>query len=168
MMVIRKWETWPQGAHGALDRRSAIIPHPPPDTSAAGRHVVEEDAERACALERPSAGAEQGQQAAAPVEIDQIIAAADVGVADEDLRHRAPAGQLHHLRALRRFEVDADFVDVADPTLLQQRLGADAVRASLRQVHANGLHAVGQWLRRDADFAATAKTLLCVPRHGTC
>ena len=52
-----------------------------------------------------------------------------MGVADEDLRHGAAAGELHHRRALGRVQVDADFVDRIDPALLQQRLGAHAIRA---------------------------------------
>src|ERR1700712_718986 len=47
------------------------------------------------------APAKKGKKAPPPVERDRVVAAADVGRADEDLRHRAaPAGRLQHLRAL--------------------------------------------------------------------
>jgi hypothetical protein len=43
------------------------------------------------ANDSPQAAVEQGHEAAAAVQRDQVVAAADVGVADEDLRHRAAA-----------------------------------------------------------------------------
>ena len=55
---------------------------------------------------------QQRHEAAALVERDQVVAAADVGVADEDLRHGAPAGELHHGVALGGVQVDADLLDL--------------------------------------------------------
>src|SRR3954447_14919472 len=54
---------------------------------------------------------EQRHQAASRVERHQVVATADVGVADEDLRHGAPAGDLHHLHAFLRIGIDPDFLD---------------------------------------------------------
>src|SRR3990167_2197516 len=80
-------------------------------------------------LEFPRLRREQGIQLARPVERSQIVVSADVRPADEDLRYRAPAGFLHHLLALLRVQIDADFLDVGDPFGLEQRLRAHAVRA---------------------------------------
>jgi hypothetical protein len=64
-----------------------------------------------------------------------------VSVADENLRHGAPAGALHHRLALRRVQVDADLFDVRDAALLEQHLRPMAERTDLRGVHLDGLHA---------------------------
>ena len=65
-----------------------------------------------------------------PVERDQVVAAADVGVADEDLRHGVAlrSGRSWSSRSAGLL-VDADLVDRLDAALLQQRLGALAIRA---------------------------------------
>jgi hypothetical protein len=60
---------------------------------------------------------EQRREAAALVERDEVVAAADMGVADEDLRHGAPAGELHHGVALGGVQVDADLLDLLDAAL---------------------------------------------------
>src|SRR3990167_7834637 len=83
---------------------------------------------------------QQRNQAATLVERDQVVAAADVGVADEDLRHGAPAGDFDHRVALGRVQVDADILDLRDATLLQQRLGALAVRADRKSTRLNSSH----------------------------
>jgi hypothetical protein len=70
-------------------------------------------------------------------------------VADEDLRHRAAPGQRDHRRALRRVEIDPHLVDRSTPRCLQQGLGALAVRADLRGVHATGSCGVQAWQARD-------------------
>ena len=59
------------------------------------------------------AAASSGSRPPRAVERDQVVAAADVGVADEDLRHGVAAGELDHGRALAGSLVDADLVDRA-------------------------------------------------------
>src|SRR5438046_1252034 len=59
-----------------------------------------------------AAAQQQRHQLAALIERDELVAAADVRVADEDLRHGAPPGDRHHLRSLRRIEIDADVLDL--------------------------------------------------------
>src|SRR6478735_286888 len=58
-----------------------------------------------------SRAGQQRLEAAAAVEGDQLVAAADVGVADEDLRHRPALRQLDHRLALAGLLVDPDLVD---------------------------------------------------------
>src|SRR5688500_17113982 len=77
---------------------------------------------------------EQRDQRTAPIERDQVVAAADMGLADEDLRHRVAAGQANHVGALRRVDVEADFLHRLDAALLQKRLGALAIRAPVGAV----------------------------------
>src|SRR5215472_6969572 len=83
---------------------------------------------------------EERLEAAATVERDELVAAADVDVADEDLRHRPAMRQANHVLALVGLEVDADLVDLLDPALLEERLGAQAIRARRRAVHLDGWH----------------------------
>src|SRR6185295_14465839 len=78
---------------------------------------------------------QQGHQIALLVEPDEVVAAADMGRTDEDLRHRAAAGDLDHRVAFGGVQVDADFFDVLDAALLEQHLGTYAIRAHLRRVH---------------------------------
>jgi hypothetical protein len=73
---------------------------------------------------------EHGLQAAAAIERDQVIATADMGVADENLRHGASTRDLHHVLALLRVGVDADLFDLGDPFGLQDLLGPDAIRCT--------------------------------------
>jgi hypothetical protein len=82
-------------------------PERPADRRASGR-----------VLSRPAAA----QQAAALVERDQVVTAADMGVADEDLRHGAAAGEGHHVVALHRVQVDADLFDRRTPRCLSSAL----------------------------------------------
>src|SRR6478609_4062674 len=92
---------------------------------------------------RPATGSgalQQRRQAAAAVERDQVVAAADMGVADEDLRHRAPAREVHHGGARLRVAVDADLLDLIDTLGLEDLLRANAVRANGGGVHLDGLH----------------------------
>jgi hypothetical protein len=93
---------------------------------------------------RPGAcpGLEIGRRAdlVALVQRDEIVATAHMGVADEDLRHGAAAGAVHHGLAFLRVQVHADLLDLLDAALLQQHLGADAERADLGGVHLHGGH----------------------------
>src|SRR5690349_15217713 len=63
----------------------------------------------------------------------QVVATADVAVADEDLRHGAPAAARLHLGAFlgRRFDV---VFGVRDALAREQLLRARAVRAPARRV----------------------------------
>src|SRR5688572_16834409 len=81
---------------------------------------------------RPAASGalQQRDEAAAAVERDQVIAAADVGVADEDLRHGAPLGGVHHRDAGLGVAVDADLLDLFDALGLEDLLGSNAIRAN--------------------------------------
>ena len=45
-----------------------------------------------------SNGIEQRRQAALAIQGHQVVASADMGFTNKNLRHRAPPGQLHHLR----------------------------------------------------------------------
>ena len=69
-----------------------------------------------------ASGVQQRQQSALLIQGDEVIAAAYVGVTNEDLRHGTAPGDVHHVRPLNRVEVDADFFNLAHPTLLQQGL----------------------------------------------
>src|SRR5690348_7765678 len=96
--------------------------------------------ERRRSAARLSRAREERLEAAAAVERDQLVAAADVDVTDEDLRHRPAVREAHHVLALVGLEVDADLVDLLDAALLEERLGAQAVGARRRAVHLDGLH----------------------------
>src|SRR5690606_38125358 len=93
------------------------------------------------AMRRASVLREQGREAAALVERDQVVAAAHVMLADEALRHGAPPGDLHHVLALGRVQVDADLLDGVDAALLEQRLGVQAVGAHQGRIHLHFCHA---------------------------
>ena len=77
---------------------------------------------------------------AALVERDQVVAAAHMGVANENLRHGAPAGDLHHVGTGNGVHVDADFLNLLHAFGLENLLGANAVRADGGGVHLDGLH----------------------------
>src|SRR3954470_20148457 len=78
---------------------------------------------------------EQRVELARVLELGEVVVAADVGVADVDLRHRAPAGLAHHLVALPRVDVDPDLLDLAHAFRLEQHLGANAIGADAGRVH---------------------------------
>src|SRR6266581_568156 len=82
-----------------------------------------------------SGGVEERIEPAGAIEGIEFVAAADVGIADEDLRHGAPSGPFHHLAAPDRLEIDADLVDSRDALALEQLLGADAIGADRRAIH---------------------------------
>ena len=63
---------------------------------------------------RSGLAAQQRVESAFAIEGREIIVAADMKIADIDLRHRAPAGLFHHLATARRLQVDADLVDLGD------------------------------------------------------
>src|SRR5690349_11049336 len=72
---------------------------------------------------------EQGIQLAAGIECMQVVRAADMAVADEDLRYgAAAAGPLTHGAAQLRLAVDIDLLK-SRALLLQERLGGGAVGA---------------------------------------
>src|SRR6185369_3860548 len=103
---------------------------------------------------RLSRAGEKRLEAAAAVERDQLVAAADVDVADEDLGHRPAVRHANHVLALVGLEVDADLIDLLDAALLQKRLGAQAIRARRGAVHLDGQHqavfSVGRFAARQA------------------
>ena len=74
------------------------------------------------------------------VQRDEVVAAAHMRGANEDLRNGATARDLHHVVALGGIQVDTDLVDLLHAPLLEQRLGAHAIGADLGGVHANGIH----------------------------
>src|SRR5436309_8557249 len=74
------------------------------------------------------AAREQGQEPARPVQRNEILVAADVEGVDVDLRHRPPAGALHHFAPELRIEIDAKIVDVGHALRLQVALRLDAIR----------------------------------------
>jgi hypothetical protein len=78
---------------------------------------------------------QQGLQTAPSIEGNQVIAPAHVGLADENLRHRATARDGHHVFALGRVAVDADLFDLLDPFGLQNLFGPNTVRAYGGGVH---------------------------------
>lgn len=104
------------------------------------REHLNEECPVATRGEGTSARAQQGHQPAAAVQIHQLVAAAHMRVANENLRHGAPAGDGHHLGPLRRVQVDADLLYVVDPALLEQGLGPQAIGADLGGVHLDGGH----------------------------
>src|SRR5690606_18504364 len=65
---------------------------------------------------------------ARPVQRHHVVIAADVGVADEDLRHRCPAGARHHPRTLGGVEVDPH-LGPFQALAAQEVLGGHAVGA---------------------------------------
>ena len=75
-------------------------------------------------------------------EYNKFVEAADVMVADVDLRHRAPAGLPHHFHATFRLQVDADPVDGRDALARKQPLRMDAIGTGRGRVHRHQRHRV--------------------------
>src|SRR5207302_950916 len=73
------------------------------------------------------------------VERPELGVAADRPLVDQDLRHRPAARQLVQRAAEVRVVVEEDLL-VGDPFRVEQRLGADAVAAPARRVHADARH----------------------------
>jgi hypothetical protein len=65
-------------------------------------------------------------EAACAVQRDHVVVATHVRLSDENLRDARPARARHHLFALRRIEVDPDFLP-ALALALEEVLGGDAV-----------------------------------------
>src|SRR5581483_516605 len=76
---------------------------------------------------------------AARVERLQLVRAADMDIADEDLRHCLPAGALDELHPRVVVPADVDLF-VLHVLLLQQALRADAVGAGFRGVDLDRFH----------------------------
>src|SRR6185369_3029667 len=76
----------------------------------------------------------------AAVQRHQVIAATDVGIANENLRHGAPPRDLHHLHSLVGLHVDPDLLDDLDALGQQELFGANAKRANGRRVHLDWIH----------------------------
>jgi hypothetical protein len=66
---------------------------------------------------------EQGQEPARTIEGNQLVATADVGLADVNLRDGASGGPCEHLAAAFGIEVDTHLLDLDDPARAQQLLG---------------------------------------------
>ena len=88
-------------------------------------------------------GLQQGHQAASAVEGVQVVAATDVGFADEDLRHAGATGDLGHAGAHIGLAVNHDLFVVGDAPGLQQGLGAGAVGAEIAGVNGDFGHVGG-------------------------
>lgn len=87
-----------------------------------------------------SACLQQRHEAATAVQSHQIIAAAHMGLANEDLRHGTPAGQGHHAVTLIRGEVDSHLLDMLDAASFEDLLGPVAIGANSGGVHLDGWH----------------------------
>src|SRR5579871_4487844 len=80
------------------------------------------------------AAAQQFVECAGLVERAQLVGAADVALADEDLRHRAPAGALDHLGPALRLVLEVDLGPL-HALALEERAGARAEAAPAGRVH---------------------------------
>lgn len=87
-----------------------------------------------------SACLQQRHEAATAVQSHQIIAAAHMGLANEDLRHGTPAGQGHHAVTLIRGEVDSHLLDMLDAASFEDLLGPVAIGTNSGGVHLDGWH----------------------------
>src|SRR3954469_10403482 len=81
--------------------------------------------------------AQQGVEFAGALESVQIVAAAHVGLADENLGDAASAAALLHLGALLRRGVDVDLLEL-DAFAGEQLAGAVAIGTPARGVHDDG------------------------------
>ena len=68
-------------------------------------------------------GIKQRQQTALAVKRHQVIAAANVGTADKNLRYRATLGKLRHFVPLANNLVNTDFDEVSHAALGEQLFG---------------------------------------------
>ena len=87
-------------------------------------------------------GAQQGQKAATLVERHQIVATANMGLADEDLRYGALTGNLHHLDALSAVQINPDLFNFNHAAFQEQLFGTNAVWTNGGGVHLDGLHGI--------------------------
>jgi len=95
---------------------------------------------------------QQRRKAAGTIQRNQLVAAAYMGVADEDLRHGTATGQRDHVISLHRVQVDPDFVNLLDAALFEQALGTDAVGADLGRVHADSVHGIRAAIVKEAKL----------------
>src|SRR5512134_572922 len=79
-------------------------------------------------VRRGSCGGEQGLERPRPIQRVEIVAAADVRLADVDLRHGAPPGLRLELGPALGVQHDVDHFDLDDALLAQERFGAAAER----------------------------------------
>jgi len=82
-----------------------------------------------------SIGLQQRYQAAFGVKRHQVIAAPNMGLANEDLRHGSATCDGHHVLTRFWLRVDPDFLNLGHAFGLQNLLGANAIRANGRGVH---------------------------------
>ena len=85
---------------------------------------------------------QQGQQAASTIERDQIITATHMLIANENLRHSAPACKRHHAASLFGELVDADLFNVLDAARFQELFGPNAIRTNCGGEHLDWGHGV--------------------------
>ena len=85
---------------------------------------------------------QQGHQAAAAVQVHQVIAATDVRTSNKNLGHGTPPRDFHHVRPLIRVGVNANFLNVLHTLGFKNALGLNAVWADCGGVHLDGLHTV--------------------------
>jgi hypothetical protein len=83
---------------------------------------------------------EQGQQRPPAIKRYQVIASADMGLTNKNLRHGSPAGDFHHHGALGWLNVHPDFIELSDAALLEKLLGMYAIRAAAGGVNLDCLH----------------------------
>src|SRR5450631_3727326 len=108
-----------------IQRSQALTPKPPAQThTSIGMY-----------FRSGSLAGEQWLQFAGAVEHDQIVVAADVNAADINLRHRAPAGLLHHFHAARGLEINAHLGDIGHTLGAEQLFRPDAIGTDGSRVH---------------------------------
>ncbi len=83
---------------------------------------------------------QQWHQPTACIEGHQVVAAPNMGFANEYLRHSAAPRKCHHGGALRGGLFDVNLIDAADATSCEQLLGAAAIGAVRGGEHLHGLH----------------------------
>src|SRR5688572_4854010 len=88
---------------------------------------------------RPRSGFEELRERPGTLERRQVVVAADVLVADVDLRDGTAAGARHHLLALAGIGVDADLGDVRDALRREQSLRLQTIGTDARGVHRDRL-----------------------------
>jgi len=87
-----------------------------------------------------SACLQHGHEATTAVQSHQIITAAHMGLANEDLRHGPPACQGHHAVTLVSGEIDSHLLDVLDAASFEDLLGPVAIGTNSGGVHLDGWH----------------------------
>ena len=80
-------------------------------------------------------GGKQGIEAARAIERMQVIATADMALADKNLRNRPPTRLRNHFLLAIRVLIDVNLVDVGNAFGAQQRLGPLAVGTPIRCIH---------------------------------